>query len=94
MDQRDESKVDIFRIIFSDPGAPGQIKIFSYEHSISKKAITNKKIFSERLKSLGLHDDKFSSSLVSQDRVIMFKEANARNRKEINLDCKKLFTDC
>ena len=32
----------------------------------------SKAIFSERLRSLGLHDDKFNSKQVSEERVRMF----------------------
>ena len=35
MNKNDESKVDIFRIIFCDPSLPGQIKIFSCKYKMN-----------------------------------------------------------
>ena len=43
---------------------------------------------------LGLHDEKFSSVVVAQDRVTMFAETNCRNRKLVAVDCRSLLTDC
>ena len=54
----------------------------------------SKAIFSEHLKSLGMHDDKFNSKLIAQDRVRMFQEKVSRNRKLIAIDCKGLLIDC
>lgn len=60
----------------------------------SEAANDSKAIFSERLQSLGLHDEKFFSKLIAQDRVRMFSESCSRNRKLIATDCKNLLTDC
>ena len=59
-----------------------------------ESAMDSKAIFSERLKSLGLHDDKFYSKLIAQERVRMFAEKASRNRKLIAIDSKSLLTGC
>lgn len=41
-----------------------------------------------------MHDNKFSSKLIAQDKVNMFQEDECRNRKLIAIDCKGLLKDC
>jgi len=41
-----------------------------------------------------MHDEKFSSKMIAQDKVFMFSEDKHRNRKLFSIDGKGLLKDC
>jgi hypothetical protein len=49
--------------------------------------------YSQRLKNLGLQDDKFNSKLIAQDQVTLWSEECLRMRRLISAECADLFTD-
>ena len=50
-------------------------------------------VFQERLRSLGLHDEKFSSKLLANERVKLLPGEPIRVRKRVAVDCKSLLSE-